>query len=199
MTKVEEAYKFTGPNGDVALADLFHGHSQLILYHAMYAPEWETPCKSCSFFIDQLPKHLEHLNSRDAAFVLVSRAPYEKIAAFQKRMGWNQYEWLSSNGSDFNYDFNVTMDEKVKPVEYNFRSKEDMVAKGMEYATRGEQQGMSVFMKDGEEIYRSYSMYGRALDHLLTTYGLLDLTPKGRQDKQMGNGVGLGFKYHDEY
>lgn len=197
MTKVEEQYKFTGPNGTVTLADMFQGRSQLILYHAMYDPSWETPCKSCSFLIDQLPEHLEHLQARNTTLVMVSRAPYEKIAAFQKRMGW-KIDWYSSYGSNFNYDFQVTMDENVKPVEYNFRTKEEWEAKGQTHHLKGEQPGFSIFLKQGDEIFRSYSCYGRGPDRLLTTYGLLDMTPLGRQDAQ-AVGEGLGFKYHDEY
>lgn len=198
MVQIKKDYEFTGPDETiVSLTDLFKGRSQLIVYHAMYDPSWETPCKSCSFLIDQMPEHLEHLNSRDTTLVLVSRAPSEKLVEFKKRMGW-YVDWFSSYGSDFNYDFHVTMDQSVKPVEFNYQTKAELEAKGLGFAASGEQPGLSIFLKEGDEIYHSYSSYGRGLDRLLVTYGLLDLTPLGRQDKKAG-GEGLGFKYHDEY
>ena len=162
----------------------------------MFDPSWDTPCKSCSFLIDQMPQHQEHPNSRNTTLVFISRATFEKLDAFKKRIGWN-IDWYSSSGSDFNYDYNVTMDDNIKPPEYNFRSKAEMEAKGISHHARGEQPGFSIFLKEGEEIYHSYSSYGRGIDHLLTTYGLLDLTPLGRQDT--GKKEGLGFVYHDEY
>ena len=155
--------------------------------------------KSCSFLIDQMPEHDEHLNSRDTTLVFVSRAPFEKLDAFKKRMGWN-IDWYSSNGSDFNYDYNVTMDDNVKPPEFNYRSKAEHKAKGMDFFTEGEQPGFSIFLKDGDEVYHTYSCYSRGFDHLMTTYGLLDLTPLGRQNgSEKPTGEGLGFRYHDEY
>lgn len=190
MTKAKE-YQFTGPNGTVSLADMFHGRRQLVLYHAMFDPSWEAACKSCSFLIDQLPQHLQHLHARNTTLVLVSRAEFEKLAKFKTRMGWN-VDWYSSAGSQFNYDFHATVDEDViAPAEYNYTTAAHL---------RGEQPGFSVFFKDGGEVYHSYSCYGRGPDHLLTTYALLDMTPLGRQDPDMdADGEGLGFKFHDEY
>lgn len=198
MVKVED-YKFTGPDGTVSLGDLFQGRRQLIVYHFMFDPAWDGPCRSCSFCTDQMPKFPEHLNSRDTTLVFVSRAPFDKLAATQEKMGWDRdwMKWYSSNGSSFNYDFNVTVDEAVKPAEYNFTSKATFMEKGMPQHTSGEQHGFSVFLKDGDDIYHTYSCYGRGPDHLLTTYGLLDLTPLGRQDVK--GRPGLGFLYHDEY
>lgn len=196
MTKVTEDYKFTGPNGTYTLADLFQGHKQLVLYHFMFDPSWDGPCKSCSFVTDNMPSHLDHLNSRDAAFVRVSRAPYEKLAETQKKMGWETF-WVSSNDSSFNYDFHVTIDDKVNLGEWNYRSHQENKNKGLNHALSGEQPGFSIFIKEGEHVYHSYSTYGRGFDHLLTTYGLLDLTPLGRQDSK-GRG-GLGFEYHGTY
>ena len=144
-----------------------------------------------------MPEHQEHLHARNTTMVFISRAPFEKLAAFKKRIGWN-IDWYSSSESDFNYDYNVTMDDNVKPVEYNFRSKADLEAKNLAHHARGEQPGFSIFLKEGDDILHSYSCYGRGPDHLLTTYGLLDLTPLGRQDRGAKN-EGLGFKYHDEY
>ena len=173
MVKVEEDYNLTGPEGSVSLSELFQGRKQLILYHAMYDPTWDTPCKSCSFLVDQMPKHLEHLNSRATTLVMVSRAPFEKLTAFKKRMGWD-IDWFSSYDSDFNYDFHVTLDEKVKPVEYNYSKQADLEAKGWNFAGAKELPGFSIFLKEGDDVFHSYSCYGRGPDHLLTTYGLLD-------------------------
>ena len=202
MVKVDKDYTFTGPDGNVSLSDLFHNRRQLIVYHLMFDPEWDGPCKSCSFLVDQMPQYPQFLNARDTTMVFVSRAPYEKLAEFKKRIGW-ETEWVSSYDSSFNYDYNVTVDENVKPVEYNFKDKAALEAKGIMQHARGEQPGFSVFLKEGGDIFHSYSCYGRGPDHLLTTYGLLDLTPLGRQDTKEGEGgpegEGLGFKYHDEY
>jgi predicted dithiol-disulfide oxidoreductase (DUF899 family) len=118
MVKIDKEYTFDGPNGKVALADLFDDRKQLIVYHFMLAPEDEAGCPGCSFLADNLPSSLTHLNSRNTTLVLVSRAPLEKIESFKKRMGWN-YPWFSSFGTDFNYDFHVTMDEDVAPLSYN--------------------------------------------------------------------------------
>jgi predicted dithiol-disulfide oxidoreductase (DUF899 family) len=200
VVKVTKTYEFTGPDGPATLADMFQGRRQLIVYHLMYDPEWDDPCSSCSFLVDQLPKHLVFLNARDTSLVLVSRAPIDRIQAFQKRMGWDQFKWYSSMGSDFNYDYHVTLDENHAPAEYNFTSKAELVAKNMEHHTFGEQPGFSVFLKEGDDILHSYSCYGRGGDNILTTYALLDLTPLGRQDYAANDpNVGLGFKYHDEY
>lgn len=195
MTKVTEDYKFTGPSGTIALADLFQGHTQLILYHLMFDPSWDAPCKSCSFVTDNMPMHLEHLSSRNTAFVRVSRAPYEKIAPIQQRMGWHSL-WVSSSGSSFNYDFQATVDNEKNAGEYNYRSHEENKARGLDHVLSGEKEGFSIFFKEGDDVYHSYSCYDRGIDHLLTTYQLLDLTPLGRQDK---GGGGLGFEYHDSY
>lgn len=196
MTKITQDYTFTGPNGTYTLSELFQGRKQLVLYHFMFDPAWENPCKSCSFVTDNMPSHLDHLNSRDTAFVRVSRAPYEKLAATQKRMGWTTL-WVSSNGTSFNYDFHVTIDPEKGGGEHNYRSKEEIEEKGLTHRQSGEQPGFSIFIKgeDGE-VYHSYSTYERGFDHLLTTYQLLDLTPMGRQDTGMG---GLGFEYHGSY
>ena len=162
----------------------------------MFDPSWDTPCKSCSFVADQMPKHTGHLNSRDTQLVLISRAPHEKLAPFQKRMGWDHVQWFSSNGSNFNYDFHVSMDQNVKPIEYNYRPIAELEQKGETYYGNGEQQGFSVFLKDDSDIYHSYSCYARGTDRWCTKYSLLDMTPLGRQD--VVPHVPL-FKYHDEY
>ena len=167
MVKVEKAYVFEGPEGAVRLLDLFDGRQQLIVYHAMFDPGWDEACPMCSFLIDNLghPAHLR--DARDTALVVISRAPLPKIEAFKARMGWT-VPWYSSFGSDFNYDFHVTLDEAIAPVEYNYRDKAALQQAGG--IPEGEQPGLSVFLRDGDAIFHTYSTYTRGLDLLLGTY-----------------------------
>jgi predicted dithiol-disulfide oxidoreductase (DUF899 family) len=195
MVKMTKNYVFEGPAGTATLSDLFDGRKQLLVYHFMFDPDEDEGCSSCSFFGDHVPD-LRHLHSRNTTFVAVSRAPIAKIEAFKKRMGWT-FPWYSSYGTDFNYDFKVTEDEAVQPVEYNFKTKDELEKRGMLYHTRGEQPGMSVFLKDGEDVFHTYSSYARGNDKLLGTYLMLDMTPLGRQDGDKSSG--LGFTYHDQY
>ena len=125
MVRVEKDYAFAGPEGRAGLKDLFAGRRQLIVYHFMFDPDWEEGCRACSFLVDNIG-HLSHLHARDTTLVLVSRAPFAKIQPFQRRMGWT-IPWYSSFGSDFNHDFHVTLDERVTPVEYNYRNKEELL------------------------------------------------------------------------
>ncbi|KAH9222841.1 hypothetical protein DL95DRAFT_518372 [Leptodontidium sp. 2 PMI_412] len=185
MVKLSKEYTLEGPNSKATLSELFAGRKQLVVYHFMLAPDDESGCEGCSFLADNLPSSLEHLNSRDTTLVLVSRAPIAKIEKFKKRMGWN-YPWYSSFGSDFNYDFHVTLDESVAPVEYNYKKPST--------PAKGERPGMSVFFKESNEVFHTYSTYARGLDFLLPTYGLLDLTPLGRQETKMNF-----WKLHDQY
>ncbi|KAK3723879.1 hypothetical protein LTR37_001363 [Vermiconidia calcicola] len=199
VVELGKNYQFAGPEGPVTLADMFKGRSQLAVYHFMFDPSWDSPCKSCSFVVENMPKREEHLNSRDTTLAFVSRAPIEKLSAAKERMGWD-IDWYSSHGSDFNYDFHVTLDQEKAPVEFNYRDVAELKAKGMNSGIRGEVHGFSVFVKEGGVVYHTYSCYGRGVDHLLPTFGLLDMTPAGRQDKTKGSGGrGLGFLYHDEY
>ncbi|RDL40744.1 Uncharacterized protein BP5553_00723 [Venustampulla echinocandica] len=186
MVKLEKEYHFTGPNGQVTLGDIAGGNKQLIVYHFMLSPDDEVGCTGCSFLADNLPSSLGHLNSRDTALVLVSRAPLEKIEKFKTRMGWD-FPWYSSFGSDFNYDFHASLDSDVTPPEYNY--------KPSKRTSKGEAPGLSVFFKEGDDIFHTYSTYERGLDILLGTHTLLDLTPLGRQDE---NGP-VDWKLHDEY
>lgn len=194
MVKVDKEYTFDGPNGKVTLADLFAGRRQLIVHHFMFAPENEAGCEGCSFQADNLPSSLSHLHSRETTLVLVSRAPLAKIEKFKSRMGWN-YPWYSSFGTAFNYDFHVTNDEAMAPVQYNYKSKDEILSdqnplnRGL---VKGEGPGMSVFLAEGGEIFHTYSTYARGLDTMLVTNRLLDLTPLGRQDE-------VELKYHDQY
>ncbi|AVT32347.1 DUF899 domain-containing protein [Plantactinospora sp. BC1] len=190
--KLEKEYVFDGPEGKVTLLDLFAGRRQLIVYHFMFDPAWEHGCKFCSYLVDNIG-HLSHLYARDTTLVLVSRAPLAKIESFKARMGWS-LPWYSSHGSDFNYDFHVTLDEAVAPVEYNYRDRATLERTGGQ--TSGEAGGLSVFVQGGGDVYHTYSTYGEgaALLHGIDNY--LELTPQGRpliQDK-------AGWlRHHDRY
>ncbi|CZR54404.1 uncharacterized protein PAC_04288 [Phialocephala subalpina] len=185
IVKLEKQYTFDGPNGKATLTDLFEGRKQLIVYHFMLGPDDDAGCTGCSFVGDNLPSSLAHLNTRNTTLVLVSRAPLAKIEAFKKRMGWN-LPWVSSSESDFNYDFHVSLDASIAPTEYNYKESAPDV--------KGERPGLSIFYREGAELYHSYSTYARGLDGILVTNRLLDLTPLGRQDAGKD-----GWKLHDEY
>lgn len=157
MVKIDKEYLFEGPDGKASLLDLFDGRCQLILYHFMFDPSWDDGCKSCSNLVDNLPSRLARLHARDTSLVLVSRAPLAKIEPFKTRMNWT-VPWFSSYGSDFNYDFDATGDGGEKP-------------------------GISVFLREGETIFHTYSTTARGVDILLGTYNYLDLTPLGRQEE----------------
>lgn len=178
MVKVEKHYSFDGPQGNASLVDLFDGRRQLIVYHFMFAPG-EDPCTGCSSFTDNIG-HLAHLRARDASLVLVSRAPQAEIQPYKQRMGWT-VPWFSSYGSDFNYDFGVTTRD-------------------------GESFGLSVFLRDGETVYRTYFTTARGADRLRIDFNLLDLTPLGRQEKWEDSPEGwpqtppyVWWRKHDEY
>lgn len=196
MVKLEKEYTFAGPNGPAKLADLFGKNEQLIVYHFMFDPSWEAGCPSCSYLADNVSGALVHLNARNTAFVLVSKAPIAKLEAFKRRMGWS-HPWYSSAGNRFNEDFHVTL-EGTDEDEYNFSKTSALRAAGQAWLTKGEVPGLSVFLRDGDTIYHTYSTYGRGLDHLLNTYNLLDLTALGRQDSTEGNPMGW-VRHHDKY
>ena len=187
---VDKAYRFTGPSGEVTLADLFEGRSQLVVYHFMFDPTWEAGCRNCSMWADNFDKIIVHLNQRDVTMVAVSRAPFPKLAAYGKRMGWS-FEWLSSSGNDFNYDFGVafTPDEvAAKKADYNFTIQDPH---------EREREGVSVFTKDASgKVFRTYSAYARGIDMLNTAYHYLDLVPKGRDEGTRGP---YWVRRHDEY
>ncbi len=174
--QVEKDYRFVGPAGECGLAGLFGSHSQLILYHFMFHPDWEQACKSCSFWADGYNGFFRHLEQRDVALAAVSRAPIDKLQTFARRMGWH-FPWYSSEGSDFNYDFRVSFTEEEiasGSVDYNFRETS---------FTPQEAPGLSVFFRDEDDvIYRTYSCYSRGLDMLNGAYHHLDLVPKGRDE-----------------
>lgn len=192
--KVEKRYVFEGPNGKETLADLFNGRHQLIVYHFMLGPGWKEGCPSCSFLADHFDGSIPHLSARDTTLVVISRATLPEIEAFKKRMGW-KFKWLSSNGTDFNFDYQVSMTKEEREqgkgkVYYNY----DMI----EFPP-DERPGASVFYKnEAGEVFHTYSTYARGLDILLGAYNFLDLTPKGRDE------AGLAFtmawvRHHDKY
>jgi predicted dithiol-disulfide oxidoreductase (DUF899 family) len=215
MVKIETEYYFEGPDGMVPLLELFAGHRQLIIYHFMLEPGEAPPgesgepfderCSGCSFVVDNIG-HLSHLHARDTSLVLVSRAPFGKIQPFKRRMGWS-IPWYSSYGSEFNYDFHVTNDESIRPIEYNYQDKAALLRKGESYHLSGEQPGVSVFLRNDEnEIYHTYSTYGRGLDILDGTYNWLDLTAFGRQEEWEDSPPGWPqtpthewLRHHDKY
>lgn len=189
-TLVDKTYVFEGPKGNVSLADLFDGRSQLIVYHFMYAPGWEEGCSGCSFLCDHIDGALPHLQNHDVSVVAISRATLPEIETFKKRMRWG-FPWVSSHDSDFNYDFGVSYtreDLDRGGVFHNFSMQK----------LRGEEQpGISAFYKDSTgAVYRTYSSYERGGDLLIGTYNYLDLAPKGRNEQ--GN-MGDWMKLHDLY
>jgi len=189
---IEKNYVFEGPDGKASLLDLFEGRKQLIVQHFMFDPAWEEGCPVCSLLADGIGT-LAHLHARNTSFAAVSRAPISKIEPFRERMGWT-FPWYSSFGSDFNYDFHVTHDENVTPIEYNFRAAQELVDMGEPFFARpGEQGGVSVFFRDGDTVLHTWSGYGGTTDVLSGTDMRLDLTPLGRQDET------VELRHHDRY
>lgn len=180
MVKLEKEYTFEGPNGSVKLIDLFAGRTQLIIYHFMFAPEWEKGCGGCTGFVNSLGD-LSLLNERDTTFVLISRAPFPKLQAYKELKGWT-LPWYSSFGSNFNYDFHVTLDEDIAPIEYNYRDKAELEQLNGPNVTQGESHGLSVFFRLDDDVFHSYSTYARGVESLTDSYSLLDMTPYGRQE-----------------
>src|SRR6202045_2635977 len=181
--KVEKNYLFEGPKGKETLADLFGGRSQLIVYHFMLGPGWKEGCPSCSFISDHIDGSVVHLTARDVRLAVVSRAPLTEIEAFKKRMGW-RFHWVSSHGSDFNYDYQVSLSkeelEKGK-VYYNY---------SMQQFPSEERPGTSAFYKDAAgNVFHTYSSYARGLDILIGAYNWLDLTPKGRAEAGLNHAM----------
>lgn len=191
MVRLEKEYKLVGPDGPVSLLELFGDRPQLIVYHFMFDPSWDEGCPSCSLLTDNIG-HLSHLHENGTSLVLVSRAPLAKIQAFGARMGWT-VPWYSSFETDFNYDFHVTNDEAKAPVEYNYKDAATLERENLGYHMSGESPGLSVFLRDGDTVFHTYSAYARGLDRLLGTYHYLDLTPLGRQRYV------TEFSHHDRY
>jgi predicted dithiol-disulfide oxidoreductase (DUF899 family) len=186
MVRIDKKYKFEGREGTVDLLDLFGGGSQLIVQHVMYDPEWDAACPSCTASMDEsTPALLEHLSARGTAYVRISRAPYDKIVAYRDAHGWS-FPWYSSHGSDFNYDFNVTLDPAVAPTEYNYRTQQEWARIDPDWLDlqSTEVPGVSCFLREGDEVYHTYSTYARGTELVGgLSYPLLDLTALGRQEE----------------
>jgi predicted dithiol-disulfide oxidoreductase (DUF899 family) len=180
MVKLDKEYSFDGPQGRASLLQLFQGRRQLIVYHFMFDPSWEKGCMGCTGYADALGD-LSMLQERDTTFLMASRAPLAKLEAYKKTRGW-KVDWVSSFGSDFNYDFHATLDESVKPVQYNYRTPQEMKAAKAPNASSGEEHGLSVFFRVGNEVFHTYSTYARGTESLTDSYSLLDVTPYGRQE-----------------
>ena len=185
MVRIEKEYKFEGPQGTAGLPDLFEGSSQLIVQHVMFDPGWDAACPSCTASMDEsTPALLAHLKARGASYVRVARAPYAKIAAYGEAHGWT-FPWYSSNGSDFNYDFGVTLDPAVVAPEYNYRSQQEWARTDPDWLDleSTEVPGVSCFLRDGADVYHTYSTFARGTELVGgLTYPLLDLTALGRQE-----------------
>jgi predicted dithiol-disulfide oxidoreductase (DUF899 family) len=187
--RVDKEYVFDGPDGEETLADLFAGRSQLIVYHFMFDPEWDEGCKSCSFWADNFDPNIVHLKARDVTMVAVSRAPFEKLAAYRDRMGWS-FKWVSSAGTEFNFDYGAsfTPDEADRPV-YNYGTLPPNIS---------EREGLSVFYRDGSgAVFHTYSAYARGIDMVNAAYHYLDLVPKGRDEE--AERAQSWVRRHDEY
>jgi predicted dithiol-disulfide oxidoreductase (DUF899 family) len=187
MVEIDKGYVFEGTEGEARLDDLFEGRRQLILYHFMFGPNQEEGCNGCSMFVDNVG-HLAHLHARDTSFALVSRAPIDKIEPFKARMGWT-IPWYSSHGSDFNVDFGVGPEEP-RVGEYQ----------------DGETFGLSVFLRDGDRVFRTYFTSGRGTEALGSNWTFLDLTPLGRQETWEDSPEGAPqtplyqwWRHHDRY
>jgi predicted dithiol-disulfide oxidoreductase (DUF899 family) len=180
MVKLEKEYTFEGSNGSVRLKDLFEGQTQLIIYHFMFAPEWEKGCGGCTGLVNSLGD-LSMLHQRHTTFALVSRAPLPKLEAYKQLKGWT-VPWYSSFGSDFNYDFHVTLDENIAPIEYNYRDKAELEKRHGPNVVQGESHGLSVFFRLDDDVFHTYSTYARGVESLTDSYSLLDMTPYGRQE-----------------
>ena len=177
MVRLAKDYQFAGPQGQVTLAGLFGDSSQLIVQHVMFGPDWDAACPGCTAAVDEISDALlAHLRSRDTAFVLASRAPLAKLDAYRASRGW-AVPWYSSLGTDFNYDFGVTVDASAGQAVYNYRPEPELASDGPT-----ELPGLSCFLREGSEIFHTYSTYARGTDQLGNAYTLLDLTALGRSE-----------------
>ena len=191
-TRIEKNYVFDTPGGPRSLADLFEGRRQLLVQHFMLGPGWEQGCPSCSYMADHVAGMQPHLAARDVTFRAVSRAPLAEIERFRRRLGW-QFKWVSSHGTDFNYDFGVSFtpeDVAKGELHYNYGR--------WPYAYE-EWPGVSVFYKDDAgDVFHTYSTYGRGVEVMMGTYRMLDLTPKGRDERDTFYKMEW-IRHHDRY
>jgi len=188
--RVDKQYLFESAAGPRSLIDLFDGRTQLVVYHFMFAPQWENGCKSCSFWADNFNGIVPHLKQRDVSFAAVSRAPWKKLQAFAQRLGWS-FTWVSSGDNDFNFDYHVSFTEQQVQgeVDYNY---------GRQKFPTTDAPGVSVFLKDGDSVFHTYSSFGRGLDMLNTAYHYLDMVPKGRDEAGLPSSMAW-VKLHDLY
>lgn len=187
MVEIDKDYVFEGPDGKASLLDLFDGCSQLIVGHFMFDPSWDRGCPSCSAGADEISDNLlKQLRSHDTSFVYVSRAPLVKLEKFKELKGWT-FPWYSSYGSDFNFDFHVTLDDSVTPIMYNYRTKTGHENAGTSVYVEGDQPieapGRSSFLRDGDKVFHTYSVYARGLEQIGGSYYFLDETALGRQEE----------------
>ncbi|HVY89724.1 MAG TPA: DUF899 family protein [Hyphomonadaceae bacterium] len=188
--RVDRSYTFQGPDGEVSLSDLFNGRGQLIVYHLMFAPEWEWACKNCSFWADQFDGAVPHLNARDTSFVAISRAPLEKLQRQAKRLGW-KFPWVSAEKNRFAYDFGFSFESDDKDALYNFGRKP--------HPGMTDLPGFSIFsMGEDGQIYLTFNVQGRGQDITNSAYNMLDFTAKGRDEDSLPNPMAW-VKLHDEY
>jgi predicted dithiol-disulfide oxidoreductase (DUF899 family) len=204
MVEITKDYAFDGPRGKATLMDLFDGRSQLLIYHVMFEPDADEACPACSFWIDNVG-HLSHLHARDTSFAAVSRAPLDKLERYKQRMGWT-IPWYSSLGSDFNYDFHVTLDASVAPVQYNYKDQAELERLNPAWrGWSGEEMGASAFLCHDDRVFHTYSCFERGIDLLNGTHNWLDLTARGRQEdweQPRGRDTGPAMSWlrrHDEY
>ena len=190
--RVEKSYVFDGPGGKETLSELFAGKSQLIIYHFMFDPDWEAGCKSCSYWADNFNGIDIHLKQRGVTFLAVSRAPLAKLEAYKRRMGWS-FKWVSSFNTDFNYDLCVSFTP-------------EQMAEGLAFFNYAKQKpfeaetvGISVFCKDQNQVFHTYSCYQRGVDMLNGSYHYLDLTPKGRDEADQKPHPQAWVRRHEEY
>ncbi|WP_433291687.1 DUF899 domain-containing protein [Actinoplanes sp. CA-030573] len=188
MVEVTKDYRFEGPDGEVRLIDLFDGERQLIVQHFMFDPAWEDGCASCTAAVDELSEGLlRHLRARGTVYAVVARAPIAKLEKYRAKRGWT-IPLHSSYGSDFNYDYHVTIDESVAPVMFNYRGPDELRAAGFDWLLKTEDQpmeqpGMSCFLRVGDDVFHTYSTFARGTEMTGGAYGLLDLTALGRQEE----------------
>ena len=187
MVRIDKPYVFEGPGGKATLLDLFEGRRQLMLQHFMFDPSWEDGCPSCSADADERSDGLvAHLDARNTTFAAVSRAPLAKLEAYKARKGW-KFPWYSSHGSDFNYDFHTTIDESVAPLEINYRTRAELEAASPGHWVLTAEQpiempGISCFLREGDDVFHTYSVFARGTEAIGGAYAYLDLTALGRQE-----------------
>ena len=185
MVEVTKDYVFDGPQGQVRLADMFDGRRQLIIYHFMFDPSWDDGCPSCTAGTDELSAgFFDHIHTRDTSYAMVSRAPLAKLERYEAKKGWD-IPWYSSFGTDFNFDFGVTVDESVQPGEYNYRTRAEFEAMGSDFFDSDqpfEMPGRSCFLLADGRVFHTYSQYARGLESTGGSYYFLDLTALGRQE-----------------